>query len=237
VRALSEAVRPTSELRRRFAKAFRYADLDGDQRLASYFHWISPERLGPVFHPDLRQRLDAAGPDPVLAALAGLPADMPPLHRMLYLEGKFFLADHNLNYVDKVSMANGVEVRVPLLDRDLVALAARLPIRYKQRGRTGKWVLRKAMEPYLPREVLHRAKTGFGAPLRHWLQDELRPVVDDVLSDASLRSRGLFDPQGVAQLIQLDRERRVDATYTIFSMICVELWCRMFIDPPTPSAG
>ncbi len=171
----------------------------------------------------------------MLAALASLPPDMPPLHRMLYLEGKFFLADHNLNYVDKVSMANGVEVRVPLLDPDLMALAARLPVAYKQRGRIGKWVLRKAMEPYLPRAVLHRAKTGFGAPLRHWLRGDLRPVVDDVLSEASLRSRGLFDPEGVERLVQMDRNKRVDATYTIFSMICVELWCRMFVDKPTPS--
>ena len=77
-------------------------------------------------------------------------------------EGKFFLADHNLNYVDKVSMASGVEVRVPLLDRELTNLAARLPIRYKQRGSVGKWILRKAMEPYLPRNVIHRPKTGFG---------------------------------------------------------------------------
>jgi asparagine synthase (glutamine-hydrolysing) len=237
MRSASEAVRPTNEFRRRFAKAFRYADLEGDRRIASYFHWISPDLLRPVFASNTLQRLDAEENDPVLAALASLPPDMPPLHRMLYLEGKFFLADHNLNYVDKVSMANGVEVRVPLLDPELVALAARLPLHYKQRGRIGKWVLRKAMEPYLPREVLHRAKTGFGAPLRHWLQNELRPVVDDVLSDASLRSRGLFDPDGVANLIRLDRDRRVDATYTIFSMICVELWCRMFVDKSTPSPG
>ena len=71
------------------------------------------------------------------------------MNRMLYLEGKYFLADHNLNYVDKVSMANGVEVRVPMLDRDLVKLAARLPIAYKQRGRIGKWVLRRAMLAWL----------------------------------------------------------------------------------------
>ena len=153
---------------------------------------------------------------------------------MLYLEAKYFLADHNLNYVDKVSMANGVEVRVPLLDPDLVSLAARLPISYKQRGRMGKWVLRKAMEPYLPREVLYREKAGFGAPLRHWLRTDLRPLVEEILSEQSLLARGVFDPAAVRTLVRQNAERRLDATYTIFSMICVELWCRMFVDPPTP---
>jgi asparagine synthase (glutamine-hydrolysing) len=171
----------------------------------------------------------------VLEALDRLPDSVPPLNRMLYLEGKFFLADHNLNYVDKVSMASGVEVRVPLLDPDLMRLAARLPLDLKQRGRTGKWVLRRAMESYLPRSVIHRGKTGFGAPLRNWLRDDLRPLVDDVLSDRAIASRGLLDPAGVREMIEGDRIRRYDASYTIFSMICIELWCRMFVDKPTPS--
>jgi asparagine synthase (glutamine-hydrolysing) len=61
--------------------------------------------------------------------------------------------------------------------------------------------------------------------------------VNDVLSEPSLRSRGLFDPKGVRELVEADRERRVDAAYSIFSMICIELWCRMFVDQPRPSAG
>ncbi|MEE3331766.1 MAG: asparagine synthase C-terminal domain-containing protein, partial [Myxococcota bacterium] len=151
------------------------------------------------------------------------------------LEGKYFLADHNLNYVDKVSMAHGVEVRVPLLDPELVSLLARMPLNYKQRGNVGKWVLRRAMEPYLPREVLYRGKTGFGAPLRNWLRNELAPMVDDVLSDEAIERRGLFDPAGVRALVDGDRRQIHDASYTIFSMMCIELWCRMFIDKPTPS--
>jgi asparagine synthase (glutamine-hydrolysing) len=106
------------------------------------------------------------------------------------LEGKFFLADHNLHYTDTMSMAHGVEVRVPLLDQDLVALAARLPNGMKQRGRTGKWVFNQTMEPYLPHDVIYRPKTGFGAPLRRWLRHELRPLVDEVLSAKSLTRRG-----------------------------------------------
>ena len=229
IRSISQQIAPRSQLRRRIAKALRYADLTGDERIESYFYWIPPDVVDRVL--PFTGAVDNA---PVATALASLPDRIPALHRMLYLEGKFFLADHNLNYVDKVSMANGVEVRVPFLDPDLVALAARLPPHYKQRGSTGKWVLRKAVEPFLPSAVLRRPKTGFGAPLRHWLRGDLRPMVHDILSERSLRERGIFDPAAVRTLIQDNDARRVDGAYTIFSMMCIELWCRMFIDRPTP---
>ena len=80
----------------------------------------------------------------MLAFLAELPSDTNRLERMLALEQRFFLAEHNLNYTDKMSMAVGVEVRVPFLDLDLVDFAVRIPARFKQRGRQGKWVLKKS---------------------------------------------------------------------------------------------
>jgi len=151
---------------------------------------------------------------------------------MLYLEGKHFLADHNLNYGDKMSMASGIEVRVPLLDPDLVALACSLPDDLKQHGTTGKWIFKKAMEPILPHDVIYRPKTGFGAPLRRWLRHELRPMVEDVLAPRALASRGLFDPAAVARLRAADLDGRIDGTYAIFTLVCLELWCRAFVDAP-----
>jgi len=169
---------------------------------------------------------------PLLASLARIPNERDPLNRMLYLEGKHFLADHNLNYTDKTTMAAGVESRVPFLDPDLVALAARIPSRMKQQGRVGKAIFKKAMEASLPREVIYRPKTGFGAPIRRWLKVELRGLVDEMLSPDALRRRGLFDPRGVGNLIALDRAGRVDGAYTIFALLCVEMWCRLFVDAP-----
>jgi asparagine synthase (glutamine-hydrolysing) len=224
-------IRPTTEWKRRVAKAFRYADRDGDARIASYFYWIDPGAAEATYSSRTRWALFAEDfHDPLAAALGDLPAATPPLNRMLYLDGRFFLADHNLNYADKIPMATGVEVRVPLLDPDLVALAARLPLSLKQRGNTGKWVLRQAMEPYLPHAVLHREKAGFGAPLRRWLRSDLRPLVDDLLSESSLSRRGLFDPARVRELVEADRAQRTDAAYTLFAVMCIELWLRIFLD-------
>jgi len=231
LRALAERLPVRHPLPRRIAKAFQYADRDGLERIAGYFSWIDPRALHRLYGPLLRDPLDQADPLRVLVESAeNLPRGVHPLNQMLYLEGKHFLADHNLNYTDKMSMARGVEVRVPLLDPDLVAFAARLPIAYKQRGRIGKWIFKRAMESTLPRDVIYRPKTGFGAPLRHWLRHPLRPLVEDVLSASALKARGLFEPAGVGALVEADRAGRIDAAYTVLALMCIELWCRRFID-------
>ena len=222
---------PGSALKRRIVKAFQCADREGDERIAGYFHWLDPALQWSLYSQDVKDILvEEPFSFPLLRTLSNLPSDIHPLNKMLYLEGKHFLPDHNLNYTDKMSMAVGVEVRVPLLDLDLIALAASLPIAFKQKGKQGKWIFKKAMERFLPRDVIYRPKTGFGAPLRKWLKNELRPLVDDVLSDISLKSRGLFDPQGVWKFVKMDRAGQVDGTYPIFALVCIELWCRMFVD-------
>jgi asparagine synthase (glutamine-hydrolysing) len=140
------------------------------------------------------------------------------------------LADHNLNYTDRAGMSAGVEVRVPLLDVELVAFAARIPASMKQRGREGKSIFREAMQGVLPHEVLYRSKSGFGAPLRRWLRHELRDQVEETLDAGVLRRRGYFDPRAIRALIDDDRLGRIDGSYTIFALMCFELWCRRFID-------
>ena len=222
---------------RRLRKLFNGASLDGDARLVNYFRWIDRKDLAALYTPEFRVALGTArAEDPMLEFLADLPSGTSRLERLLALEQRFFLTDHNLTYTDKMSMAVGVEVRVPFLDLELVEFAARIPARFKQRGSCGKWVLKKAMEPYLPRDVIYRPKSGFGAPLRSWMRNELRDLLGDVLSPVNLRSRGLFQPNAVHQLIAANDCGRVDATYTLFSLLCIELWCLHFIDgKPAPS--
>ena len=149
---------------------------------------------------------------------------------MLALEQRFFLADHNLTYTDKMSMAVGVEVRVPFLDPDLVGFASSIPDHLRQRGTVGKWVLKRAMEPHLPREVIYRPKTGFTAPIRRWIRGELRPMVHDLLGASSIRRRGIFSPQAVERLIADNEAGRIDASHTVLTLLCLELWCRSFLD-------
>jgi len=228
---LTSNLNSRSPLCRRLRKAFSGAHLDGDARLANYFRWIERPDLYRLLTPAFRDALgQAQAEDPMLTYLSRSCSEAHPLDRMLALEQRFFLPDHNLTYTDKMSMAVGVEVRVPFLDSDLATFAAQIPNHFKQRGREGKWVLKKAMEPFLPHDVIYRPKTGFGAPLRSWLTIELRDWLRATLSPDRLRSRGLFDPQGVHRLIDSNEAGTIDASYTLFSLACIEIWCRRFID-------
>jgi asparagine synthase (glutamine-hydrolysing) len=94
-------------------------------------------------------------------------------------------------------------------------------------------VLKKAVERQLPRAILRRTKVGFGAPLRRWLRQDLCGLVNDTLAVETVRRRGLFDAAAVSKLIADDRDGRVDAAYTILGLMCIEIWCRRFLDRPT----
>ena len=210
---------------------------DGDEAIISYFRWAGRADVLALFRPELRQRMQDLDPaQPMRERLAELEPACDDIDRMLALEQRFFLTDHNLTYTDKMSMAAGVETRVPFLDNDVMDLAATLSNDLKQRGREGKWIFKKAMEPLLPENVIYRPKTGFGAPLRQWISDDLRPLIEDILSETRLRKRGIFDPAAIRALIERNQSGSIDGSYTIFSVLCIELWFRCFVDQDAPSA-
>jgi len=231
IRSTSQLLPKKNANFRRLSKAFAYADLPSNDRLLSYFRWLNEDNVNGLLAPDIRSKLTS---DSFCASLASTleeaPDNIDPLNKMLFLEKSHFLPDHNLNYGDKMSMAAGVECRVPLVDPELVSLAAKLPVSYKQRGNIGKAVFKKAMEPHLPMDAVYRPKSGFGADLRHWINHDLSELMEDTMSPEALRNRGLFDVNGVRTLIDADRSGLTDASYSIFSMACIEIWCRQFID-------
>jgi len=92
---------------------------------------------------------------------------------------------------------------------------------------TGKWVLKKAMEPYLPKDIIYRPKSGFSAPLERWIRIELNDLINELLSEKNLKNNGLFNPNEVAKLIQKNQQGKIYASYTIFSILCIEIWCRI----------
>jgi asparagine synthase (glutamine-hydrolysing) len=216
---------------RRAAKMFAYAGESDERRMIAYFWWSTETLRRSLYTPQFAAATAAFDTaTPLIESLRRIPAERDALQRMLFLESRHFLADHNLNYADRAGMAVGVEIRVPLLDLDLVRFATRVPAALKQQGRVGKAIFKRAMEPYLPHDVIYRPKSGFGAPLRRWLRQELRAQVDETLDAGALRRRGFFDPTAVRQLIERDRSGAVDGSYTVFALMCFELWCRRFID-------
>ncbi len=157
-------------------------------------------------------------------------ADAAPLNRLLYVDLKTFLPCLNLAYTDKTSMAATIEVRVPFLNHELVELCARMPPALKLRGLKRKYILKRAAESLLPREVVWRKKAGFGAPVRSWLRGALRPMVDDLLSAENVRRRGLFRPAEVRRIIDANLSGREDYNLQVFQLLTLELWQRTFMD-------
>jgi asparagine synthase (glutamine-hydrolysing) len=216
---------------RRLRKICTLAARSQADRFIDYFRWVEPE---------VAARLLAAREAPLeLGGATKLIGDSytrlrrdgnDVLSSMLKIEQQFYLPDHNLLYTDKMGMAAGVEVRVPLLDLSIVGLMNSLPSRFKIRGATTKWALRSAMQGVLPESVLRRSKVGFGIPLRKWLHGRLMVDCGHLIDEESVRNRGLFSAPAIRALREDDRAGRVDAAYTLLSLMCVELWCRQFLD-------
>lgn len=215
---------------RRLKKLFGNADLSGEDRIAAYYQWSSDETRERLFASDKKAEAFARPTSSyLLEALKAISPQTEPIDKMLFLDSAFFLPDHNLNYTDKTCMKYGVEARVPLLDVDLVKFAAQIPTKYKQTFTCGKYIFKKAMEPYLPHDVIYRPKTGFGAPLRQWVLNDLKDYISQQLSADSLAKTGIFDYAAVKQLIEDNQQGRVDGSFTIFSVLCVQLWCKQFL--------
>jgi asparagine synthase (glutamine-hydrolysing) len=152
------------------------------------------------------------------------------LNQMLYVDAKTFLPDLNLAYSDKLSMACSIETRVPFLDNEVVEFLQRVPPSLKIHGHTQKYLLRKAMDGVLPKEVLRRRKAAFGLPIRAWLKNELKDMLTDMLSEERVRRRGLFDAAAVSRMIRDNESGERDYTLQLWGLLTLELWHQTFVE-------
>jgi asparagine synthase (glutamine-hydrolysing) len=148
------------------------------------------------------------------------------LHRDLTV----YLPNHNLLYTDKMGMAASIESRVPLLDQELVETALGMPAEWKVNGAELKSILKKVAEPLLPNSIIYRKKAGFGSPYRQWLRSDLSEMWNDVMSEASIRNRGWFDPVALESARKQSNQGAKDLYMLQWAALCAELWAREFID-------
>ena len=211
---------------RRVNKLMANVEKNKQNRAMGYFSWIDQGVLNDLFlEPNnydcfkYFKRLNAL--------IRREPSD---LNRMLFWEMNTFLPDHNLNYTDKLSMAAGVEVRVPFLDTELVEFSTKIPPKLKMKGKETKYILKKVAEKYLSKDVIYRPKTGFGAPVREWILNDMDSMIEDYLSEETIKKRGVFNYIKVLKLIEDNRKGIIDASYSIWSLMAIESWMRQFID-------
>jgi asparagine synthase (glutamine-hydrolysing) len=157
------------------------------------------------------------------------------LERILYLSMKLYLQDNNLVTVDRASMANGLEVRSPLLDRDVVDFVCRLPMEYKLNGLKTKYILKKIAEEFLPRNIVYRKKRGFGVPLATWLTGELKEFMLDYLGQERLERQGLFYYPYVKRLIDEQLNRNKDNRELLWTLLVFQIWYERYIKAREPA--
>jgi asparagine synthase (glutamine-hydrolysing) len=151
------------------------------------------------------------------------------VNKMLYVDTKTWLPDDLLIKADRMTMANSVELRVPLLDHKVLDFAASLPGTYKVRGVTTKYLAKRTVKRLVPNEIIKRKKAGFPVPYASWLRGDLKDWLHDILLDRTTLSRGYFKKSGI-QLLLRDALRSGNHSQDLFSLVVLELWHREFLD-------
>lgn len=195
----------------------------------AYFHSVSTLSGGlrqQLYSDQLRHDLQGYDARHLLESIMrDAPAD-EPLDKAIYADFKTYLPGDILTKVDRTSMANSLEVRVPILDHHLVEWAARLPLSLRLAGREGKYILKKSMEKALPREILYRDKMGFAVPLAKWFRGPLKERMRKQLLGGQLGDTGLFDVGAVSKLLDAHESGLSDHSTAIWSLAMFESFLR-----------
>jgi asparagine synthase (glutamine-hydrolysing) len=151
------------------------------------------------------------------------------IEKAQFLDIKFYLAEDILTKVDRTSMAVSLEVRAPFLDPRIAEFVFKLPVEYKLNGMKSKFLLKKAAEALLPKEILKRPKKGFGMPVAEWLKRSLNPVLHDMLNSDTLKKQGIFNHQYVSKLIEAHEQNRVSYHKELWTLLIFQLWFHNFM--------
>jgi len=192
-------------------------------------HLTTGNGLGTVYSQDFQSAIDRERSVAPVRTLQARMRGKDTLHTMLYIDTKTWLPDDLLIKADKMTMANSIELRVPLLDHKVLEYAASLPPRQKVNGRNTKYILKRALSQQIPHQIRNRKKAGFPVPYATWMRRELKSVVRDVLLDSKTRQRGYFRKDAVEKLLEENSSGR-DFSKEIFSLLSLELWQRTFLE-------
>jgi asparagine synthase (glutamine-hydrolysing) len=201
---------------------------DGEHMRWQYFG--TPALEDRLFRAPFRERIRADPFAPVRHHLTGK-RFRTALDRELYLETRFALVSSPLFKVDRMSMAHGLEVRVPLLDHRFIEACATIPGDLKLRGFTTKAIFRTALRGILPDEILNRGKQGYSLPIKNWLRGELREFMFDTI-ESSMIIRELFDLRYIHQLIDEHQTYRANHNHVLWALLNLAVWHRLFMESP-----
>ena len=220
---------------------------DPAERHEIWFGMFSPAQLDQLFTPewlDLARGAATRDADPRLSmgaspSVAGTPSEIAlarlsrilegarfedTLAEVLYLDFRLYLEDNLLVKIDRASMACSLELRTPFLDHRLVEFAAGLPAALKVSRFRLKHILKRAVEPWLPHEIVYRQKRGFSVPIAQWIRQELRPLADATLAEDKLKREGILNPPFIRRLLEEHWSGRADHRKALWAVLCFQWW-------------
>lgn len=202
-----------------------YAEQDPAQRHLTWFGMFSPAEIDQLFAPGWKgpEPRSAAIFSPLAGVLEGARFD-DTLSEMLYIDFRMYLEDNLLVKIDRASMACSLELRTPFLDHRLVEFAAGLPASLKVHGFELKYILKRAVEKWLPHKIVYRQKRGFSVPISRWMRKELRPLLDETLSEDKLKRDGILNVQFVRGLLEEHWAGQADHRKPLWTLLCFQLW-------------
>jgi asparagine synthase (glutamine-hydrolysing) len=206
----------TADKLRKLAQVFGTGRIEGidDLYAGLVSEWSRPERMV----------VDGRMPDNLLDERRRWPQLSDPVARMMALDGLTYLPDDILVKVDRASMAVSLETRAPFLDRDVVEFAWTLPMSMKLREGRGKWLLRRLLDRYVPRDLIERPKMGFGIPLDRWLRGALREWAEALLAEDRLRREGFFDPVPIRAAWTRHVRGEASFGHRLWSVLMFQAW-------------
>ncbi len=207
---------------------FKGAGVSPEIRFFLWMGYFGNDEKRRLLSPGLRDRLLRTDPFEDVVSHVRKSHLTGDLARIQYLCMKMYLQDDILVKVDRASMANSLEVRVPFLDPDLVEYSSKIQAGYKLKGFTTKYILKRGVHArkLLPDNIIHRRKAGFMIPLAQWLKKDLRPLVEDLCSAEVIRQDGFFDPTFVRTLLDEHYAHVRDHRKPIWALLCFQLWLR-----------
>ncbi len=200
-------------------------------RLTKMYSFFSAEMKQHLFKGPLTAQIDndAYRSKEALRRLQTDVRHLDPVSQMLYIDTRANLPDDLLMVGDKTSMANSLEVRVPFLDYRLIEFIESLPPKLKLKGLTGKYLHKKALGKWLPKNVIYRKKKGFANPIEDWFRTGMRPFVEDCLLSSDSAVSLYFDQQYIRHMLKMDREGKDQLRRHIYLLVSFELWHRTFM--------
>ncbi len=228
-------LRQSIGLGRRFApqlSVWRKAEslIEPGERYLRSFTCLQNEDLCELVSPELWPHLERAWAGNITQGYFDETWRYPQQTRKLYTDMRSTLVSEMLTKIDRLTMAAGLEARVPFLDHKIVEWAFSLAPELKMHGAEGKFFIKRALESRLPRDVLYRPKHGFNVPLGRWLRVELREMCRDLLSPETVRRRGIFRPEAVTSMLDAHEAGQDDIGNRIFALMMLELWWREVFD-------